>query len=131
MSLRPSRAWLGNLAVMLLLSVIAWALLRLHLGDAWWQSAPLASQWRWAAGSLVGYAAFCTLIWWRGRAREDHVADNGPAPILLVWASQTGFAQQLCERSAQALRAAGLPVRIRALHAVTAELLQRSGQVLF
>lgn len=131
MSLRPSRAWLGNLAVMLLLAVIAWALLRLHLGDAWWQSAPLASQWRWAAGSLVGYAAFCTLIWWRGRAREDHVADNGPAPILLVWASQTGFAQQLCERSAQALRAAGLPVRIRALHAVTAELLQRSGQALF
>lgn len=72
MSLRPSRAWLGNLMVMVLLGVIAWALLRLHLGDAWWPAAPLAAHWRWAAGSLVLYAAFCTLI--------DHPsADRWPA----------------------------------------------------
>ncbi|WP_313346344.1 sulfite reductase subunit alpha [Stenotrophomonas sp.] len=130
MSLRPSRAVFGNLVVMLLLALVAWLLLRLHLEETWWQGAPLASHWRWAAGSVAAYAACCALLWWRGRRRDDHPREGDEAPLLLVWASQTGFAQQLCERSADVLRAAGVPVRVRGLHQVDAALLQQSTRML-
>ena len=126
----PSRAVVGNLLVLALLAVLAWLLLRLHLQERWWQGMPLASHWRWAAGSVLGYAALCALIWWRGRDRDDAAGSDGRAPILLVWASQTGFARQLCERSAEALRAAGLPVRIRSLQQIDAKTLQQTTQML-
>ncbi|WNH49722.1 sulfite reductase subunit alpha [Stenotrophomonas aracearum] len=126
----PSRAVLGNVAVMIVLALLAWLLLRLHLQEDWWRAAPLASHWRWAGGSIAAYAALCALLWWRGRTRDDAVADNGQAPLLLVWASQTGFAQQLCERSAEVLRASGMSVRVRGLHQVDAPLLQQSTRVL-
>ncbi|WP_457322339.1 flavodoxin domain-containing protein, partial [Stenotrophomonas sp. P5_B8] len=127
---RPSRAVVGNLLVLAALAVLAWLLLRLHLQKDGWQGAPLASHWRWAIGSVLGYAALCALIWWRGRPRDD-AGSEGQAPILLVWASQTGFAQQVCARSAEALRAAGLPVRIRGLHQIDSNALQQATQVLF
>jgi sulfite reductase (NADPH) flavoprotein alpha-component len=130
MSARPSRAVLGNVLVMLLLGLLAWLLLRLHLQEPWWQSAPLASQWRWAAGSLAAYAAFCALLWWRGPRRDDAAAEGEAAPLLLAWASQTGFAQQLCERSAEVLRAAGVTVRVRGLHQLDAPLLQQTRRML-
>ena len=128
---RPSRATVGNLLVIALLAVLAWLLLRLHLQEPWWQGAPLASHWRIAAASMFGYAVLCALIWWRGRPRDDAAVAGGQPPLLLVWASQTGFAQQLCERSAEALRAAGVPVRLRGLHQVDASTLQQATQVLF
>ena len=127
----PARATLGNLLVLALLAVLAWLLLRLHLQDTWWLGAPLAAHVRWAAASVLGYAALCGLIWWRGRPREDAASADGQAPLLLVWASQTGFAQQLCERSAETLRAAGVPVRLRGLHQVDARALQQATRVLF
>ncbi|WP_422509008.1 sulfite reductase subunit alpha [Stenotrophomonas sp. GZD-301] len=127
----PSRAALGNAAVIALLALIAGLLLRLHQHDGWWQSAPLPAQWRWAAGSVVAYAAFCATVWWRGRPRDDTAGSGGPPPLLLVWASQTGFAQQLCERSADALRAAGVAVRVRGLHQIDAAALQQATQALF
>lgn len=126
----PSRAVVGNVLVVALLAVLAWLLLRLHLQEDWWLAAPLASHWRWAAGTLTAYAALCALLWWRGRTRDDAGSAAGEAPTLLVWASQTGFAQQLCERSAEVLRAAGVPVRVRGLHQVDATLLQQTTRVL-
>lgn len=126
----PSRAVVGNVLVMALLAMLAWWLLRLHLQEDWWLGAPLASHWRWAAGSLAAYTALCTLLWWRGRTRDDAGSAAGEAPTLLVWASQTGFAQQLCERSAEVLRAAGLPVRVRGLHQVDAAVLQQTTRLL-
>ncbi|AWH28371.1 sulfite reductase subunit alpha [Stenotrophomonas sp. YAU14A_MKIMI4_1] len=130
MSRRPSRALLGNLLVLALLAVAATALLRLHLGETWWQGAPTPRHWHAALIALVLYALACTAVWWRGRRRDDHSAD-GAAPLLLVWSSQTGFARELAERSAEALRAAGLPVRLRGLHEVDGTLLADSTRVLF
>ncbi len=127
---RPSRAVVGNLLVLAALAVLAFLLLRLHLQKDGWQGAPPASHWRWAIGSVLGYAALCALVWWRGRPRDD-AGSEAQAPILLVWASQTGFAQQLCERSAETLRAAGLPIRIRGLHQIDSTALQQATQVLF
>jgi sulfite reductase (NADPH) flavoprotein alpha-component len=126
----PSRAVLGNIAVVTVLALLGWLLLRLHLQEDWWPAAPLGSHWRWAAASVALYAACCALLWWRGRRRDDGAGDDGQTPLLLVWASQTGFAQQLCERSAQVLRAAGLTVRVRGLHQVDLPLLQQSTRML-
>jgi len=49
----------------------------------------------------------------------------------MVWSSQTGFARELAERSAEALRGAGVPVRVRGLHEVDATLLVDSQRALF
>lgn len=130
MSARPSRAWLGNALVLLLLALIGWALLRLHLGEAWWQGAPPARQSQAALIATALYALACAALWWRGRPRDD-APSGDTAPILLVWASQTGFARELAERSAEALRSAGVPVRVRGLHEVDAALLTASQRALF
>jgi sulfite reductase (NADPH) flavoprotein alpha-component len=76
------------------------------------------------------YALACAALWWRGRPRDD-AATGDTAPILLVWSSQTGFARELAERSAEALRGAGVPVRVRGLHEVDAALLADSQRALF
>lgn len=130
MSPRPSRAGLGNALVLLLLAAIGWALLRLHLGEAWWQGAPPARQSQIAAAATLLYALACAALWWRGRSRDD-AASAGVTPVLLAWSSQTGFARELAERSAEALRGAGLPVRVRGLHEVDAALLAGSQRALF
>ncbi|PSD11681.1 sulfite reductase subunit alpha, partial [Stenotrophomonas maltophilia] len=67
MSTRPSRAWLGNGLVLLLLALIGWALLRLHLGEAWWHGAPPARQSQIAVLATALYALACAALWWRGR----------------------------------------------------------------
>lgn len=130
MSARTSRALLGNVLVLIALALIAWALLRLHLGEAWWQGAPPARQSQIAAIATALYALACTALWWRGRPRDDAAAGD-TAPLLLVWSSQTGFARELAERSAEVLRSAGLPVRVRGLHEVDAALLANSQRALF
>ena len=71
MSARPSRALLGNALVLILLALIGWALLRLHLGEAWWQGAPPARQSQIAIIATALYALVCTALWWRGRPRDD------------------------------------------------------------
>ncbi|KAF1055287.1 MAG: Sulfite reductase [NADPH] flavoprotein alpha-component [Stenotrophomonas maltophilia] len=130
MNRRRSRAVLGNLIVMVLLAVAGYALLRLHLGETWWQGAPAARPLQIAALATLLYAVACATLWWRGRPRDD-TAHGGSAPLLLVWSSQTGFARDLAERSAEALRASGMAVRVRGLHEVDAALLSASAQALF
>jgi len=130
MSIRLSRALLGNLLVMLVLAAIAWLLLRLHLADSGWMLDTRARSLQLALASVLGYAGLCTLLWWRTRPRRERV-DPDVRPILLVWASQTGFAAQLAERSADALRAAGLPVRVRSIEHLDAALLADSERALF
>lgn len=129
--LLPSRAVLGNIAAMLLLATGAWLLLRLHLRESWWLAPPLRSHWHWAGASLLAYALLCGALWWRARPRDDAATDNGEKPLLVVWASQTGFACELAERSAEALRASGTPVRLRALDKLDAALLAGSERALF
>ncbi|MCL7713074.1 sulfite reductase subunit alpha [Stenotrophomonas mori] len=128
---RPSPALLGNLGVLALLALAAAALLRLHLGEDWWLAAPRPDRGWGALAALALYAGACLALWWRVRpAREDSAAGDTP-PVLVVWASQTGFAQQLAERSAQALRAAGHRTRLRALDQLDAPLLDGSQRALF
>lgn len=128
---RSTRALFGNLAVGLGLLLIALLLLRLHLGERWWPAPPLAPQWWMALAALAIYTAACFALWWCTRQRDDELGDSKEPPILVVWASQTGFAQQLAQRTAAQLRAAGHKTRLRAIDQVDAALLDSSRQALF
>ncbi|AMJ57315.1 MULTISPECIES: sulfite reductase flavoprotein subunit alpha [Stenotrophomonas] len=128
---RSMRALLGNLGVGLVLLLIALFLLRLHLSESWWNAPPLMPQWWAALAALLVYAVACFALWWRTRQRDDDAGDSSEPPILVVWASQTGFAQQLAQRTAAQLRAAGHKIRLRAIDQVDAALLDSSRQALF
>ncbi len=128
---RLNRALLGNLAVAAVLIVAAWLLLRLHLGESWWLAAPLPAQWWAALAALLIYAGACFALWWRVRPPREVASANGEPPVLVAWASQTGFAQQLAERTAESLRAAGLHTRLRPLEQVDATLLANTRKAVF
>ncbi|MGB3392315.1 MAG: sulfite reductase subunit alpha [Stenotrophomonas sp.] len=128
---RPSRALAGNLATLALLLAAAGLLLRLHLGETWWLAAPLPARAWTALAALLAYTTWCLVLWWRGRPPKDDTDNDGEPPVLVVWASQTGFAQQLAERSAQSLREGGCTVRLRALDDVDAAMLAATRKALF
>jgi len=121
---------LGNGLLLLALALTGIALLRLNLGATWWPGAALRWQWQAAGGSLLAYVALCGAIAWRGRARRD-IAVAGAAPVLVAWASQTGFGSELASRSVAALRAAGVPARALPLDALDAETLRTTERILF
>ncbi|MBN6149491.1 sulfite reductase flavoprotein subunit alpha [Xanthomonas sp. AmX2] len=129
---RPRRGWnaLGQFAVIVLLAAIAYALLRLH-PQPWWNGAPPRQRSVLAALALALYAAGCLGLWWRTRERRHGADRAGGTPLLLAWASQTGFAQQIALRSADALRAAGQAVRVLPLHKVGSGDLADATQALF
>ena len=133
-------SWLGNLAVAALLVACACLLLPLHQ-DPWWLAAPPARRWWWAGGVLLAWLWLCAL-YLRKPADDRSAADRSMAvavaaaagdtpPLLVAWASQTGFAQLLAERSARMLVDAGVPVRVLPLDQVDAALLGRSQRALF
>ena len=128
---RSGALW-GNLLAMLLLALLATALFKLQAGD-WWIATPRSEKWIGAAISVLAYLAFCALILWRSRPRsfaDDGSAAGDQAPLLVAYASQTGFAQQVAERTAASLRQSGLGVRLRALSQVDLELLSKTERVL-
>ncbi|MGE8218927.1 MAG: sulfite reductase subunit alpha [Stenotrophomonas acidaminiphila] len=121
----------GNAVVIAALLAIAGLLLRLHLGQDGWQPTPLPAR-RWIAlAAVLGYAAGCLALWWRARPRPDEPGDSGEPPLLVAWASQTGFARQLAGHTAQSLRDGGCRVRLRALDQVDAALLAGTRKALF
>ncbi|TCZ60840.1 flavodoxin domain-containing protein [Roseicella aquatilis] len=76
------------------------------------------------------YAAFCLLVALRARRRHRAEAGEGAPALLVAHASQTGFAEDLARRSADALRAGAVAVRVAALGTLTAETLA-AGRILF
>ncbi|MFO3704883.1 sulfite reductase subunit alpha [Xanthomonas codiaei] len=127
MTVARAWVWLGNGALLLALAAIAAWLASLHEG-AWW-SAPTPQRWQWAALGLTLYAAVCAVIFIRSRQRAG-VRNADSSGTLIAWASQTGFARELAERSAAALQAAGLAAYALPLDAVDADLLARVPRLL-
>ncbi|MBB4125680.1 sulfite reductase (NADPH) flavoprotein alpha-component [Xanthomonas translucens] len=129
---RSQRTWnaVGHVAAFALLGAIGYALLRLH-PQPWWSGAPSQQRIVYAALATAAYVLACAWLWWRGRRGAQRNGKQGDAPLLLAWASQTGFAQQLALRSAAALRAAGQAVRVLPLQNVTAAELASATQALF
>ncbi|MFY8210439.1 MAG: flavodoxin domain-containing protein, partial [Caulobacter sp.] len=88
---------------------------------------PEARRWVWAGVVVALYALFCLAIalreTWRGRqARKaaDALSQGSGEPVLVAYASQTGFAEELATATAKALADAGAPVTLKDLSAVTA-----------
>lgn len=123
---------LGNLLAAILLLLLAWALWRLQPGT-WWLAAPPPGRWSLAIASLLAYAGGCAAIYWRSRPhRQKPNADKHDAPAILVaWASQTGFAQQLAERTASELRGVGMNVELHPLEQLDDVRLANTHQALF
>lgn len=128
-----SRSLWANLATLGLLALIAFALSTLQSGD-WWTATPRAGRWIGALIALLAYLSFCGVLLWRTRARapaSEHESTPGQPAVLVAYASQTGFAQQLAERSAESLRLSGLPVKLRTVAEVNDTLLASTERALF
>lgn len=119
----------GQLVLFALLLAAAGLLLPLHGGD-WWPAPPPARR-GWLAALLGAAWLALTLACLRsGRSGQASVADTGDA-VLVAWASQTGFAASLAERSAAMLRAGGRDVVLLPLDQVDPARLAATRQALF
>ena len=104
----------GNALVLAVLTALAAWLASLQL-QPWLQVAPTRMQVLAATAITAAYLVACALPWWRRhtQARSDARLDDDA--WLVAYASQTGFAEQLAVRTAQALREAGQPAELREL----------------
>ncbi|MEJ1096117.1 MULTISPECIES: sulfite reductase flavoprotein subunit alpha [unclassified Pseudoxanthomonas] len=130
---RPSRAALGNALILFSLIAIALALLSWNANADWWIAAPRAKRWFIAAAALVAYLFFCDRVG-RRAPRHDATADyaeTNESPVLVVYASQTGFAQALAERTAESLRQAGVAIRLCGIDHIDAQALSSAERALF
>ncbi|NYZ16378.1 sulfite reductase flavoprotein subunit alpha [Azospirillum sp. RWY-5-1] len=95
-----------------------------------------------AAAILLGYTAFCGLVYGHHRRARVRLAalagpplesgtEGGAQTVLVAYASQTGFAERLALRTAGALRGSGTPVCVAPLGALTAEALAGCSRALF
>ncbi|GHB99133.1 sulfite reductase subunit alpha [Thermomonas carbonis] len=114
---RFDRSALGQCLVALALASLAWWLWR-------WQARPWPAptpllQPRVAAGIAIAlYAAFCGWIAWRGRTPRIVASVDGASPWRVIYASQTGFALELAERTAQALRDASAMATVHDINSI-------------
>lgn len=77
-------------------------------------------RWLWAVGALVLWLTLIAVIVWRergartqARARSDALAGAGEGrPVLIAFASQTGFAEELAWMTARALSDSGVGARV-------------------
>lgn len=93
-----------------------------------------------AAACVVGIWLLLCLWAWRGAKRQQAQqaqalqALNAPPPedtLLVAYASQTGYADELAAQTAESLRAGGLPVRVAALGQLDLARLAAYRRVLF
>ncbi|WP_427999801.1 sulfite reductase subunit alpha [Acidovorax sp.] len=93
-----------------------------------------------AVALVLLYAALCAAIWLRERRRHQAQAAQamalasareGVQSLLVVYASQTGQAEELARETARLLHTAGEPVHLCALDKLDAAMLARSRRALF
>ncbi len=94
-----------------------------------------AARWTAAAALVALYAALCAAVGWRERRKHQAAqaqaaslaaAREGLQALLVVYASQTGQAQELAEETARLLHAAGEPVQLCPVHQLTPEALAQA-----
>ncbi len=128
----PSLATWANIATFTALAAIAFWLLSLQ-GDGWWIAPPRARDWWLAFACLSGYAVLCAWIWWRTKPRAIAAPAsmaNGDT-ILVVHASQTGFAHEIATRTASLLADAGTRVLMLPLGRLESGMLANAQRILF
>ena len=85
----------------------------------------------WAAVAVLAWLGLCLLIALSRRRRRSVGAGETGEPVLVAFASQTGFAEELAGRTAAAFRAGGFRPRILPLGEVTAADLKSAGRAVF
>ncbi len=90
-------------------------------------------RWGSALALFATYLGMCLAIWRARDARRSgrNIAQAGSADWLVVYASQTGSAEYLAERTAALLSTGGLPARAVCLSRLGADALASSGRILF
>ncbi|MES2669055.1 MAG: sulfite reductase subunit alpha [Pseudomonadota bacterium] len=123
---------LGNALVLLTLAASAWLLFGLH-DSGWPAGAPPRNRSLSALAVAFVYIGACAALLWRPRSRDDAASadDENASTVLVVHASQTGFARRLAEMSADSLRASGVAVRLCAIERLDAATLINAQRALF
>lgn len=126
MSLRLTRSMLGNAATLVALAALAWWLLSLQ-GKPWPAITPLSQLRIAAAIAMLAYLGFCGWMLWRGRQQRDAGQPHNPSAAAwqVTYASQTGFALELAQRTVESLRDAGHDTALRDIAKVQSSELQR------
>ncbi|MDR2872669.1 MAG: sulfite reductase subunit alpha [Xanthomonadaceae bacterium] len=120
---------IGNLIVIAALCGIALTLLQLHNGS-WWIGHPPAYRWAIAITGLSIYL-FASIVLFR-RSRRQHDSGQGShRAILVIWASQHGYARELAGHTTKMLQEAGKPVHALPLDQVTVKVLSKASHALF
>ncbi|WP_426702452.1 flavodoxin domain-containing protein [Rhodanobacter sp. Col0626] len=113
-------------------------------GERWLDAALVLLAWL----GLLGWPRYWRPVVWRKAAgmRDmaanshtavvDHAGDDmrvvsADATVRVIYASQTGFAEQIAQRTQQSLRAAGMATRLDGINSVAADDLRHAGRVLF
>ncbi len=124
----PSVSTLANAAVLTALALLALWLLGLQ-EDLAAPAVPPGTRSVAALGVLLAYAGLC--LWARPRrAATIAPASASATGVLVVHASQTGFASELAARTAALLTGAGQAPRVAALGEVDARLLAQTTRLL-
>ena len=94
------------------------------------------SRWLAAGGVGLSYAAFCAFVLARARQRNASrqlvvPVDGAGKAVLIAYASQSGFAEELAGRAAEALVAGGQAVTCLPLGKLDAAILANTDQALF
>jgi len=132
-----ARTALGSVAMAGLLVLIAAILLCWQRSPLTWDD-PGSTRLLAAIMVVVVYSFACTLLaMQRSRMPDQHVVtavtrgnDNADA-VLVAFASQTGYAEQLALQTAKSLRATGIAVDLRELSTIDVALLLRTPRALF
>ncbi|RAR48694.1 sulfite reductase (NADPH) flavoprotein alpha-component [Paraburkholderia unamae] len=108
---------------------VAWTLALASAALAWWSPLRLVS----AAFVLLAYCAACVALVAQHRRRARGVASQTARDdlILIAYASQTGFAEQLAKESAAHLEAGGTRTRVASLGALSVADLAAHTRALF
>jgi len=88
-------------------------------------------RWAWAAVAVVLWLALIGLIALRRARKTGDRAPAAPDATLVVFASQTGFAEDLARMTAAALSAGGVPAALISLGDLTADRLAAAPRALF
>ncbi len=87
-----------------------------------------------AAAIIVAYIVFTVAVLRAHRRKagaHGHSHGGGPQPLLVAYASQTGYAEQLAKQTAHTLQSANIPARVRELADISANDLASTERALF
>ncbi|MBA4742334.1 MAG: flavodoxin domain-containing protein [Azoarcus sp.] len=91
-----------------------------------------------AAGLLTAWALLCLRAWLFTRTstadaptERDKAGGRSASPVLIAFASQTGFARELASEAMLALRAGGVECELAVLGEIDAARLRRADRVIF